>query len=121
MMTRAKLNTGKFPRYYLRIVSKQWREEGEAVNGTPPEVNEKLTDNRQIRVTIDYPLENPVHRVFTKAGGFTIADFYYAVADAYSEIYADPNSEIWGHGIADLFLEGYGVNDDGSYWLAVGS
>ena len=103
------------------IVNRKWWVNDEFTATTPAPANERLTDAEQITVVIDYPLNKPLRRTVTKAGGYSIADFCNAVADMYTELYADPTSEVWGHNIGDLVIEGFAVNPDGSYQLAIGS
>lgn len=104
--------------------------------------NRQVTNLERIWITFDYPLSQPSTREFFNAGGWTLYDFYRAVYEGYVKIYAeeegaagDPglipgmlnraSSEgphgIWGHGIEDLFLEGYQEVAPGEFKLGIGS
>ena len=104
--------------------------------------NRQVTNLERIWITFDYPLSQPSTRQFFNEGGWTLYDFYRAVYEGYVKIYAeeegaagDPGlipgmlnrarSEgphgIWGHGIEDLFLEGYQEVAPGEFKLGMGS
>jgi hypothetical protein len=104
--------------------------------------NRQLTELERIWITFDYPLSQPNTREFFKPGGFTLYDFYQAVYEGYVKIYAEEDGAvgdpglipgmlnrarsqgphgIWGHGIEDLFLEGFREGVPGEYELGMGS
>ena len=104
--------------------------------------NRQLTDLERIQITFDYPLSQPTTREFFKEGGFTLYDFYQAVYEGYVKIYAEEDGAvgdpglipgmlnratsngphgIWGHGIEDLFLEGFRETSPGKFELGMGS
>lgn len=104
--------------------------------------NRRLTDLERIWITFDYPLSQPSTRQFFKEGGWTLYDFYRAVYEGYTKIYAEEDAAvgdpglipgmlnratssgphgIWGHGIEDLFLEGFQETSPGEFELGMGS
>jgi hypothetical protein len=104
--------------------------------------NRQLTHLERIQITFDYPLSQPTTREFFKEGGFTLYDFYQAVYEGYVKIYAEEDGAvgdpglipgmlnratsngphgIWGHGIEDLFLEGFRETSPGKFELGMGS
>ncbi len=78
-----------------------------------------------IRVKFDYPLKYPIIAEFTRPQGWSITDFIEVIATKYKEIYEEEDITgeygIWGHGIGDLWLEGFSKGEDGVYQLDIGS
>jgi hypothetical protein len=74
-------------------------------------------------IRFEYPLDREAIR--TVEVGTTVADFVSAVAREYEAIYReeaeDGRHAIWGHGLGDLFLEGFQQRPDGSWDLLMGS
>jgi len=73
---------------------------------------------------IDYPLSTKVEVKIPKAK--SIADILVPIADAYKNIiYKDADKEnkygVWGHGIQDLYFEGFTINENGVSELYIGS
>jgi hypothetical protein len=76
-----------------------------------------------LTIRLDYPLNEAVTlTVEQPAGGWTWADFCFAVADAYERVYREQPTNVWGHEIGDLVLQGYAKkNRDGSWTPVIGS
>jgi hypothetical protein len=73
---------------------------------------------------IDYPLSTKVEVKIPKAK--SIADILVPIADPYKNIiYIDADKEnkygVWGHGIQDLYFEGFTINENGVSELYIGS
>ena len=108
-----------------------------------------VTPLEEIEITFDYPLArgHEVTLKFQNKGGFTRRAFLCAVRDGYQQIYREeheavygnPEAEapcingtanrcrtegphgIWGHGINDLYFEGYEEKKPGKFELIIGS
>jgi len=104
--------------------------------------NRLITSREKIQITFDYPLSHSVPIEFANPGGFTCWDFFKAVYDGYSQIYAEEEQAvgnpghipgmlnrsvsqgpygIWGHDMEDLFLEGFRETTPGCFDLGMGS
>lgn len=104
--------------------------------------NPVVTELERITIEFSYPLGQPTVREFFKPGGFTAYDFYRAVYEGYVKIYAEEEAAtgdpgmipgmlnraasngphgIWGHGLEDLFLEGFREHGPGHFTLGIGS
>jgi hypothetical protein len=105
----------------FHIADKKWWIADDWQDAVPEFATRRLTEQEEITVIFSYPLNKEVSRTFKNSGGFTLAEFCTVIADSYAEIYRDQPDNIWGHDIRDLVIEGFGVNQDGSYRLAIGS
>jgi hypothetical protein len=65
---------------------------------------------------------HPVNLLFEDDKGFTLADLFQSIHKGYTRIYADAETYgIWGHGIADLVIEGINEIEPGVFELRIGS
>lgn len=82
----------------------------------------KLTNETQVTVEFDYPLDVPHRMTFDVPADSTYATLAGLVADHYHTIYADPAKyQVWGHTLGDLVLEGAQKRPDGVWQLVIGS
>jgi hypothetical protein len=66
-----------------------------------------VTTAEKICFKLDYPVRTPLLVTATSKGGFTLKAFARVVLRGYKKIYKEPNKYgVWGHGLADLYLEG---------------
>ena len=105
-------------------------------------INPVIIAQDSSEIEFDYPLSRRARFTFTSPGGFTAWDFYRAVYEGYTRIYGAETSEagdpghlpgtlnrapsegpygIWGHGMDDLYLEGYREVEPGRFRLGIGS
>lgn len=100
--------------------------------------DQSITTSEKIKIKFEYPFTNPVIIEFNHKGGFKLIDFFKAIYNGYSNIYAmedDPGLipgmlnrarsngpvGIWGHVIEDLFIEGIKEIDKDFFTLEIGS
>jgi hypothetical protein len=82
----------------------------------------RITVRKEIKIEFTYPMRKPETFSFKSKNGFTLREFVQAVRKGYKRIYKDPKKYgIWGHCMADLYLEGLSQKTPGTYALSVGS
>ena len=102
---------------------------------------------KDISFVLNYPLTNPASFTISRPLGWRAKDVISAIANAYAEVYntedktvkehpVTPEGErgflmnrnktdgeygIWGHDMADLYLEGFTIDKDGKVEVWMGS
>ena len=77
--------------------------------------------DKEIKIQFDYPLNKNVYFEYKNESGFTRIDLFRYILEGYKKIYDGPY-EIWGHSLAELYLEGlWYVKSERTLRLHIGS
>lgn len=91
-------------------------------SATLRKANERIILRPFITIIFDYPLTKEFHMTFCRPTGFTRKDIVACIYKGYRKIYSNTRFyRVWGHSIADLFIEAVVRKSTGVYELEIGS